>query len=149
MVGDSPRHFRWSPAHVGRVLEAAARLMYARRRLPGLTFTKLPAVRSVPVASAAQLAQARRLARAVAAASNRSPVTLTCVHQSLALWWMMSARGISGELRIGVKNDTEPFAAHAWVQCASEALNETPESVGRYRAFTEAVVPEARRAHPR
>jgi hypothetical protein len=55
---------------------------------------------------------------------------------------MLRARGIRGELRIGVVPDQGPFAAHAWVQCAGEALNETEEELRRFGAFTEAVVPD-------
>lgn len=135
---------RWSPRHVVLIAEAAGRLVAARARLPFLAFAKLPAGRALPVASPRELAEARKLARALAAATNRSPIKLTCVHQSLALWWMLRARGIAGELRIGISNDPGPFAAHAWVQCADEALNETPDGVRRYRAFTEAVVPRKR-----
>jgi hypothetical protein len=138
---EAPRLSRWSIDHLALTAEAAARLVQARLRLRSITFTKLPPDETTASVTARQLGRGRMLASAVNAAARRSPMRVTCVHRSLALWWMLRARGIRGELRIGIVADRVPFGAHAWVQCAGEALNETPEEIRRYGAFTEAVVP--------
>jgi hypothetical protein len=128
-------------ADLGLLAEAAFRLAYARLRLPFLAFAALPVESRVADPSPDQLTAARALAQAVAVAGRHSPLGSTCFHQSLALWWMLKARGIAGELRIGIRREEGPFAAHAWVQCAGVALNETLDVAERYRAFTKAVVP--------
>jgi hypothetical protein len=63
-----------------------------------------------PDVAAAQVGLAvRRAARVVPRA--------TCLPQALAVIWMLSARGQTGALRIGVKRGTAgELVAHAWVE---------------------------------
>jgi Transglutaminase-like superfamily len=51
----------------------------------------------------------------------------SCLEESLTLWWLLVRQGISCEVRIGVRNQSEAFEAHAWVERNGVALNE-PEA---------------------
>jgi len=57
----------------------------------------------------------------VGIAGNRSPYKTTCLRQSLVSWWLLQRKGIATTLKIGVANETNDFAAHAWIE-----LNGTP-----------------------
>ena len=64
-------------------------------------------------------ARISRVAWAIAAISARFP-SATCLVQALAATAMLRRRGVSCELRIGVRagdNAAEPIEAHAWVEC--------------------------------
>ncbi len=47
---------------------------------------------------------------------------MTCLRQSLALQWLLARRGIPAELRIGVRKQAGALEAHAWVECAGQAV---------------------------
>ena len=74
-------------------------------------------------------------ARMVRAAVRRSPMKLTCLEESLALWFLLRREGISAELRIGARKTSGKFEAHAWVECHGEALNQPEDLHARYAAF--------------
>ncbi len=59
----------------------------------------------------------------------------TCLEESLALWWLLGRRGISSELRIGVRKHNEKFEAHAWVEREGTAVNEPQSLHEHYAAF--------------
>lgn len=70
--------------------------------------------------------RALAISRLVDAASRHS-VTNTCLHRSLALWWLLARRGIASEVRIGTRRLHGRFEAHAWVELAGVALNDRGE----------------------
>ena len=85
--------------------------------------------------------------RMVRAAVRHSIGHPTCLEESLALWWLLGCRGISSELRIGVRKHDERFEAHAWVECEGMAVNEPLALHEHYAAFDEelsSVPPEPR-----
>lgn len=55
-------------------------------------------------------------ARLVNAASRHTLFTNTCLHRSLALWWLLRRRGIDCELRVGARKRDAALEAHAWVE---------------------------------
>ena len=59
----------------------------------------------------------------------------SCLEESLTLWWMLARQGISSEVRIGVRKQTENFEAHAWVERDGVALNEPEAKHRHYAAF--------------
>lgn len=76
-----------------------------------------------------------KTSRMVRAALRYSPLHFTCLEESLALWYLLRRQGLSPQLRIGVRKIDGRFEAHAWVECAGEALNQ-PEAMHRhYAAF--------------
>lgn len=49
---------------------------------------------------------------------------MTCLRRSLALQKMLSERGISTELKIGVQKDAKQIIAHAWVEYQGKPVGE-------------------------
>ena len=89
-----------------------------------------------PAAEDAAMADtAHRIARLVGIAAHHGPYRATCLRQSLALWWLLGRRGISAELRIGVRKDGGGLQAHAWVEHKGQALNDMQGVTASYAAF--------------
>ena len=60
-------------------------------------------------------------------AGRRGLVRANCLDRSLFLHWLLSRRGIPGELLIGVDRTDDGLRAHAWVECAGEILGDPAE----------------------
>ncbi len=71
--------------------------------------------------------QRRRLHRTVEAVRTASRYyhrrRLDCLPRSLAIYVLLRLQGVPATLRIGVKRF--PFAAHAWVECLGEVLDDS------------------------
>ena len=78
----------------------------------------------------------RDVARLVAMAARHAPGDSTCLHRSMALWWMLRRRGFDGRLRMGVRKGDASFEAHAWVAYAGAVLNDDPEVERRYEPLS-------------
>lgn len=63
----------------------------------------------------------RRMAGHVQSAAAWQPFTATCLHQNLALGFLLKRRAIQADLIIGVS--TFPFFAHAWLRSGSEVIH--------------------------
>lgn len=63
----------------------------------------------------------RRMAKHVQSAAAWQPFTATCLHQNLALGFLLKRRAIQADLVIGVS--TFPFCAHAWLRSGSEIIH--------------------------
>ncbi len=61
-------------------------------------------------------AEAQRVAHAVALAARHGLVQGTCLSRSLLLWRMLGRRGISAEIRFGVRAGVAAMEAHAWIE---------------------------------
>lgn len=81
------------------------------------------------------------LTRRVRMAAACFPKNPTCLPQSIAIIVLLRRMGFLPTLRIGVY--PYPFGAHAWVECGGLPVNETPESLMRYRSFA-SLAPEQR-----
>lgn len=69
-----------------------------------------------PVAHSERLAEAQRVADAIAIAARRDWVRANCLPQALLLIRMLAKLGIDAELHLGVrKSGTVGIEAHAWV----------------------------------
>jgi hypothetical protein len=134
------------------LLQAAVLLIYAKLRLPHIDFRadsaadsaasfrgQSPAENNAP--SELEVARAQSIARLVAIASAHSFVRVACLHRSLALWWLLRRQGIRCDLRIGIKAPTPGFEAHAWVEYAGIALDDTGALSASFRPFARPVVP--------
>jgi hypothetical protein len=66
----------------------------------------------------------------VATAAAFFPGRALCLEQSLALYYHLRRRGISAELRLGVRHT--PFAAHAWVEYRGEPLHEQRDFINQF-----------------
>ena len=74
----------------------------------------------------------REVASLMAKAARHVPGDYTCLHRSMALWWMLRRRGFDGRLRLGVRKGRTAFEAHAWVEYAGDVLNDDPDVERRY-----------------
>lgn len=126
---------------------AAAMLAHAKLTLPSVDFRTGRDAATIDDDPAATLARAQAIARLVGVASSRVPFRVACLHRSIVLWQLLRREGIPCELRLGARTDAGPFEAHAWVECAGVALNESEPNLARYSAFGEPVVP-VRRGRP-
>jgi hypothetical protein len=64
----------------------------------------------------------RRLERLVGIAARNHVYPMTCLRQALMLQWLPARRAIFADLRIGVRRDAGALEAHAWVECAGQAV---------------------------
>lgn len=70
------------------------------------------------------LARARRMQRLVEIAAHHGVTAGNCLSRSLTLLALLERAGLEGELRIGVSNPAQGFAAHAWVEHRGVVLND-------------------------
>ena len=63
-------------------------------------------------------------------ASKHTVVGNTCLHRSMALWWLLGRRGVDSSLRFGVRKDGDHLNAHAWVEHQGIVVNDQP-TVGK------------------
>ena len=89
------------------------------RQCKNLSFT--------PEVNERQEAMARRLGLAVRRAARFTPWTSNCLTQALAVQHLLSRKGISGRLYLGVKKypqapEKPGLSAHAWVACGTEVV---------------------------
>jgi hypothetical protein len=75
---------------------------------------------------------AQRYAVLAAIAARHGIYQANCLHQSLPLCWLLQRKGLPAQLKIGVKPQTRPFQAHAWVELDGVPLGQT---VTEYSAF--------------
>jgi len=57
-----------------------------------------------------------QVARVVAMASRHTPTPNSCLHRSLALWWLLRRRRFDSHLHFGARRQQAGFEAHAWVE---------------------------------
>jgi hypothetical protein len=74
-------------------------------------------------------------AHMVNVADRHGLVHPSCLAKSLALWWLLGRQGIPSQLRVGIRKESEKFAAHAWVERDGKALNEPEQHHHHYAAF--------------
>ncbi len=87
----------------------------ALRLLPFSTVLRYfnPACRSCPADLSIAVA---RIAWLVEKAGMHCPTETSCLKEALVLSRLLSGRGIPATLRIGVGQQAESFAAHAWLE---------------------------------
>jgi len=103
-----------------------------------ISFQRLPRLANrvqEPRASQRGSVAVTSIAALVNSAAALSPLDCTCLHRSLVLCWLLARRGVASQLRIGVRQDENGFAAHAWVEVDGIPLNDSPEVHARFTAF--------------
>lgn len=133
--------FRLSAAERTIVLEATAALCFTwlGLRLVGfrrwsMILRRMANPPSPAVHSASMLPAAEVIARMEAAAA-RNLFHANCLERSMVLWWLLSSRGISSELRIGAQKSPGKFEAHAWVECERVILNNVDDIHSHFVPF--------------
>lgn len=96
------------------------------RRVQRMLSALLPADVSPDGARDANRCRAAAISRLVDTAA-RYTVTNTCLHRSLALWWLLGRRGVPSQIRMGTRRLHGRFEAHAWVECAGLVVNDGGE----------------------
>lgn len=76
--------------------------------------------------------------RAVYRAARRLPYA-TCLPRSLTLWYLLRRQGVPSDLHVGVRRESDTFAAHAWVEYQGRALGEGNAVRTRFAAFDRAL----------
>ena len=74
--------------------------------------------------------------RVVDVASRQTVLGNTCLHRSMALWWLLGRRGIDSALRFGVRRSGDRLEAHACVECQGIVLNDRPDVSQDYLPLT-------------
>lgn len=85
---------------------------------------------------------ARRATRLVNAAARFSPFPHSCLSRSIVLWRLLQRRGVAAEIRVGVRRDRGPMAAHAWVEVDGEPVNDAPDVAERHAVFERGLSPK-------
>ena len=65
-------------------------------------------------------------------AARWSPVSNTCLHRSLALWWLLRRRGVDCQLRLGARRNDAQFDAHAWIEYDGRIVNDDTRRIRDY-----------------
>lgn len=81
------------------------------------------------------LAESQSASRMLDAASRRGIVRGNCLSRSIALWWLLRRRGIPAQLRIGARKIGNQLEAHAWIEVAGHAINDSEDVQTRYAPF--------------
>ncbi len=79
--------------------------------------------------SVADLARARRYARAVGLVSRVGIVGRKCLARSLALHALLGREHLPSQLRVGVRKRGSALEAHAWVELGGQVLGDPATAV--------------------
>ena len=86
-------------------------------------------------APALALPEIQALGEAVNIAARHSLFPATCLTRSLLLGWLLRRRCVTSELRIGVRLTQGVLDAHAWVECESVPVNDSPNVSAQFASF--------------
>lgn len=79
--------------------------------------------------------ESQSASRMLDAASRRGVVRGNCLSRSMVLCWLLRRRGIPAHLRIGARKIGNQLEAHAWVEVAGRAINDSDDVQTRYAPF--------------
>jgi hypothetical protein len=69
-------------------------------------------------------------------AARYGPIRAACLVRSVVLIRILSARGVTGTLQIGVrKAASSQLDAHAWVECEGVPVNDQPNVASDFAVF--------------
>lgn len=98
------------------VLGLALRVISFRRTYSILRRLAPQSGQALPTDPETASARVLQVAHVVAMASRHTPTPNSCLHRSLALWWLLRRRGFDSHLRFGARRQQSGFEAHAWVE---------------------------------
>ena len=79
--------------------------------------------------------ESQSASRMLDVASRRGLVRGNCLSRSIALCWLLRRRGVPAQLRIGARKMGNQLEAHAWVEVAGRAVNDSDDVQTRYAPF--------------
>lgn len=94
---------------------------------------------ALPPAGCVPISDIKVIGETVNIAARHTPFPVTCLTRSLLLNWMLRQRGVSGNLRIGVRLLSGALSAHAWVECDGVPVNDRADVATEFAAFEDAV----------
>ncbi len=97
----------------------------------------------MPVCPAITLPEAQALGELVNIAARNTLGPRTCLTRSLLLGWLLRRRGVTSELRIGVRLTQGMLDAHAWVECEGVPVNDRPDVSAQFASFGDLIPLEA------
>ena len=71
----------------------------------------------------------------VKSASIRFPFKITCLKESLTIWFLLRLLKINSDIQLGVSKTEDDFNAHAWVECQNEIINDTKSNIEQYKKW--------------
>ncbi len=111
------RFFALPPDERRLLIAAAARLVIARMLLSTIGVSRTRRWLANNSESHIDGASAARIAQSVLRIAPHLPLRTNCLDRAVALWWLLSSRGLAADLRLGVrKKDDASLGAHAWVE---------------------------------
>ena len=78
---------------------------------------------------------AKNISRFVKSASIRFPLKITCLKESLTIWFLLRLLKINSDIQLGVSKTEDEFNAHAWVECQNEIINDTYSHIKNFKKF--------------
>jgi hypothetical protein len=104
-----------------------------------------PVADPVPAPDERAMVTARRLASAVSLTARRGVFRPNCLVRALALSRLLEREQVSGwHVRIGVRERTGEFQAHAWVELGNEVLADSSAHVASFAPLTDVRLVRAR-----
>ena len=133
---EEPPQVPWTPS----VLTAGAviawmKLLMKTAGLAGALNWIRRTVGTRPNGGLLDLAEVQRSERVVALAGALYPGRAQCLEQSLALYFLARRRGIPVKFQMGVQS--QPFAAHAWIEYAGAPVNDLVEHIQYFTRLPE------------
>ena len=83
-----------------------------------------------------------RTAKLVDMAANHHPLPMRCLVRSLALSRFLARRGITTEVRLGVRREGGRLLGHAWVEWRGEPVNDPHEPAKHYGGLAPLTQPD-------
>ena len=112
------------------MVDALCQSIGARRCLRGLRWMAAVSGRALAPSD-----WALRQAEFVSRAARHTPRPTTCLIRAIALWFLLTRRGIACEVKIGVQKTPDALRAHAWVEWQGRPLLEAADIGRQYAAF--------------
>lgn len=103
-----------------------------RALMAGFTGTRLTDI----MPKSEQLKIAQDTARMVVVAANHGLYPANCLKRSLLIWWLLARRGVTAEIKIGVRKSEDGFQAHAWVKFENTVLADSVGYQAEIKAFS-------------
>jgi hypothetical protein len=57
---------------------------------------------------------------------------VSCLPESLTVWWLLGRQGIASHLRIGVRKVDQRLDGHAWIEVEGQVVSGDPNLAGEY-----------------
>lgn len=71
--------------------------------------------------------QAAYVGALVGVANRRIPsLAVSCLPESMTVWWLLRRRGIASDLRLGIRRSDDRLDGHAWVEINSRVVSGDP-----------------------